>query len=241
MHQLTSPSLMDPRWFNEVRSGEQEAIAIDDRSVMLKGRRLYLANSSEVTLIPSQKVYIKLNTYFFLETEEERAARLRKIQEQKAKEVEEERRRLNAYREDAEAFNATLHIPVQWVAGQKDVLSGLSENSNGDGRNKATVEHIMLKEDLQDGRLVRKAGAFLCTAESGSNGKQWSGKPENIAYDGNNKPYQPKITCKACLKIANRWNDIQEARQDAARKQKAEYEIALREGGYYECFPEKDN
>lgn len=94
---------------------------------------------------------------------------------------------------------------MRWDVGIKDVLSGLSQTSFGDGRNRATVEHIYLLEPLQAGRLARKAGDFLCTAASGSNGKRWSSKVIERSHDGDGLPYQPKVSCRACLAAAERW------------------------------------
>ena len=111
----------------------------------------------------------------------------------------------NQRRVEAEAFHARLRLPVRWTAGIKDVLSGLTQDSNCDGRNRATVQHIHLLEDLQAGRLRRHAGDFLCTSVRGSNGKRYSGQTETSHYDGDGQPYSPIITCSACLKLAARW------------------------------------
>jgi hypothetical protein len=94
---------------------------------------------------------------------------------------------------------------VAWDVGIKDVLSGLSETSWGDGRSAATVEHVYLLEPLTAGRLVRQAGDFLCTAAAGTNGKRWSSKVIERAHDGDGQPYRPRPTCKACLALAKRW------------------------------------
>lgn len=105
---------------------------------------------------------------------------------------------------EARAFNAGITLPVQWDVGIKDVLSGLSEGSLGDGRSKATVGHIYLLKDFEAGRFKRHKGDFFCTSTSGSNGKRWSTTVEQ-AYDGASAPYQPKVTCKAHLRLAARW------------------------------------
>lgn len=207
MHKLIAPSFIDPRWFNEMRSGKHKATVIDAQSVQVKGQTLRLANPAEIQLVPGRETYVILQGNFYLETDEEYQERQRKLEELHKAEQEYTRARLNEIRARAELFNAKIYIPVAWVTGIKDVLSGLSERSMGNGTNAATVDHILLKEDLQDGRLQRKAGDFLCTSASGSNGKQWSGYPESEACDGDGKKYHPKVTCKACLKIAERWND----------------------------------
>ena len=207
MHKLITPSFIDPRWFNEMRSGKHKATVIDAQSVQVKGQTLRLANPAEVQLVPGRETYVILQGNFYLETDEEYQERQRKLEELHKAEQEHTRTSLNEIRARAELFNAKIYIPVAWKVGIKDVLSGLSERSMGNGRNAATVEHIWLQEDLHEGRLQRKKGDFLCTAASGSNGKQWSAQTEETHVDGDGKPYQPKVTCQACLKIAQRWND----------------------------------
>lgn len=118
-----------------------------------------------------------------------------------------ERARRDRQRDDALAFNAGIKLPVAWDVGIKDVLSGLSERSNGDGRSKATVEHIYLLDDLVEGRLRRRSGDFLFTAVAGGHGKRWSDSVVERAHDGADTPYQPKVTCKACLRLADRWRE----------------------------------
>ena len=95
-------------------------------------------------------------------------------------------------------------FPVRWQVGQKDVLRGLSARSWGDGRSKATVNHIHLLEPLEKGRLVRTAGDFLFTAAQGSNGRRWF-SVEATALDGDGGNYQPKVTCSKCLSLARHW------------------------------------
>ena len=95
-------------------------------------------------------------------------------------------------------------FPVRGQVGQKDVLRGLSARSWGDGRSKATVNHIHLLEPLEKGRLVRTAGDFLFTAAQGSNGRRWS-SVEATALDGDGGNYQPKVTCSKCLSLARHW------------------------------------
>lgn len=205
MHELTVPEFLDPRWFNQMRGGPQTGIVIDAQSVQAHGVTLRLSNPGEVMLIPGQRAYIILSRNFILETQDEHDERERRAKETEARRQEEYRTRLNRLREDAERFNATLHIPARWVPGMKDVLSGLSANSMGNGRNAATVEHIWLREALHDGKFHRECGDFLCTSAGGSNGKQWSAQTESVVFDGEGRRYQPKVTCKVCLKIAKRW------------------------------------
>lgn len=131
------------------------------------------------------------------EIEQERDAREKRkldtLERQKAESIK--------HSKDCTTFNNTLNIPFKWRAGFKPTLSGLSQNSWGNGMNKATVIHIQVMEDFKQGRLSRTAGDFLCTKDLG---KQWLSDAEKRLTDANGDYYYPKITCKACLrKITN--------------------------------------
>jgi len=204
-HQLDAPSPLNPFWHLRHCQGEHLAIVGEGREVQLGGATLRLRDDA---LAPGAEVKVWLSTSgFFVCTlvqdiqvanEEQRAA--------EAVEYAEVFARLNTLRAEAEAFNAQIKPPVRWAVGIKDVLSGLSERSWGDGRNRATVNHVYLLEPLNSSRLKRNAGDFLCTASGDTNGKDWSGKMLETRSDGNGESYQPKVTCKACLKLAKRWS-----------------------------------
>lgn len=200
---VAGPDLLEPFWFNKVRHGQHAAVVGPDRTITLEGVSLRLRAEAPD---PDTVVQVWLNGsgFFVCATldEIEREAQVRRDAE--AVEAERERQRLNALRAEAEAFNARIALPVQWDVGIKDVLSGLTESSWGDGRNKTTVEHIYLLQSLEDGRLKRKKGDFLCTSSSATNGMRYSSIIER-GHDGDNKTYQPKVTCKACLALAARW------------------------------------
>lgn len=204
-HQLDAPNPLNPFWHLRLCQGEHLAVVGAGREVELGGTKLRLRDDA---LAPGAQVKVWLSTSGFFvcalmqdierANEESRAA--------EAVEYAELNARLNTLRAEADAFNAQIKPPVKWAVGIKDVLSGLSERSWGDGHNKATVNHVYLLEPLNSNRLVRKAGDFLCTAAGDSNGKDWSGKKREIRHDGNGDAYQPKVTCKACLKLAKRWS-----------------------------------
>lgn len=101
---------------------------------------------------------------------------------------------------EAKAFNASIQIPVRWTSGYESVLSGLSEKSWGDGSFKKTVQHILLLEDLSDGRLKRSANDFLC----GFSGKHYTERQSWLKEEGTGERIPAKITCRACLKVAER-------------------------------------
>jgi hypothetical protein len=115
--------------------------------------------------------------------------------------------RLNQRKEEAEQFYKKYEIPFQHDTGIKDVLSGLSENSNGDGHNRRTVIHLVVKSsigieaEVRIGKLRRESGEFLCTRNVG---KQWSGQKTERRLDANGEEYMPKVTCKECLRLMNK-------------------------------------
>lgn len=84
------------------------------------------------------------------------------------------------------------NLPFKWKAQIKEVLSGLSENSNGAGWKKNTVIHVQLLEDFKRGRLSRNKGDYLCS-------------PKKVPNWGDSGNYI-EVTCKACLKRAAALN-----------------------------------
>lgn len=203
-HQLEGPPFLDPFWFNRMRQGQHAAVVSPGGVVSVEGVPLRLRGDAPA---PGEavRVWITSAGYFVCATLDEIEREAQAQRDAQALEAQQRREQLNALRADAETFNARIALPVRWDVGIKDVLSGLSERSWGDGRSKATVEHIYLLEPLVDGRLSRLAGDFLCTAAGGTNGKRWSTKAVERCHDGEGTPYQPKVTCKACLALAQRW------------------------------------
>lgn len=70
----------------------------------------------------------------------------------------------------------------------KIVLSGLLENSWGDGSRRNTVWHAQALEDISAGRFRRKAGQLLCSKDAGSYGLAHPLEGQTV-----------KIDCKACV------------------------------------------
>lgn len=204
-HQLDAPNPLNPFWMNQHRQGEHLATVGEGKEVRLGGASLRLRDDA---LTPGAEVKVWLSTSGFfvcaLVHDLVRAEQDRRANE--AVNQAELHLRRKSLRAEAEAFNAHIKPPVKWAVGIKDVLSGLSERSQGQGRNKATVHHVFLLEPLSAGRIARKAHDFLCTAAGDTNGKAWSGRTLETHCDGDGEPYQPKVTCKACLKLARRWS-----------------------------------
>lgn len=201
---LVGPSILDPGWLNQVRHGEHSAMVAEDRSVEVEGVGLQLRDEA-ISTGARVRVWLSTSGFFVCATVAEIERDAQERQRAAAAEAERRRQRLNVLRAEALVLNARINLPVRWDVGIKDVLSGLSEASWGDGRAKATVEHIYLLEALQAGRLRRNVGDFLCTSAGGSNGKRWSGKIVERSQDGDGNAYQPIVSCKACLATAQRF------------------------------------
>jgi hypothetical protein len=193
---------VDPLLIARIQSGAVEAVISGDATVEVAGSKLLFADTAEA-LGPGTPVKVWLNRYFYCASLADLAAdRMEHEAVQLAKE-QKERERRNALRDEAAAFNAVLasKIPVQWCPGVKEVMSGLSASSWGDGRNRASVEHVYLLGDMQVGRLKRKVGDFLC---ANSNTRLGGLDPRSVWVDGDGQTYEPKITCKACLQVVDR-------------------------------------
>lgn len=206
-YRLRHQGFIDPRWFNRAIQGEQVVTVQEGgRSVELLGMRLEIVyEPGDPPLAEGTLLRVGLNRNFYAYTQADWERREAQIKAREAFEEAKWREQLSRIRAEAEAFNARLRLPVKWTVGIKDVLSGLTEHSSGNGRNRATVEHILLLEDLDAGRIKRQADSFLCTSRSGSDGKRWSGSEKEYWVDGEGNRFAPKVSCKKCLEIARRW------------------------------------
>lgn len=199
----TASGFIDPAWFNRHRNRSFDLAVGEDGAVEVEGERLVFSTQA---LPPGTAVRVTLGRWFeCCKSEDWNAMQEARAQQDQARE-ERDRLRRNAHRDESAAFNSTIRLPVKWDVGIKDVLSGLTERSLGDGRNRATVEHIYLFEPIVRGRLRRNAGDFLCSTR-GQNGKQWSGRQQERFFDGDGTPYQPKVTCSKCIEIARRFTE----------------------------------
>jgi hypothetical protein len=192
---LVAPQFLHPTWLNLFRGAQQDGVVGPEGAVMVQGAVLPFKDATEA-LSPGTSVKVWVDHDFV-------CADTAHIAREDAARREAEQRRDEAARAGQllrdvadQAFNLALAIPVRWQVGIKDVLSGLSERSDGSGRSRATVNHILLHEDLQVGRLRRVAGDFLCTSGAGSNGKNWA--DQRGEQTG-------RVTCTRCLALAQKW------------------------------------
>lgn len=129
------------------------------------------------------------------QAEAQRIARANEVQQRMIKQYE-----------LAISFWEHYNIPFSFRVGIKEVLSGLSESSWGDGARKNSKNHIILDESISIGRLKRNSGDFLCSQQA--NAANWSGQnDESLVHEHpqNGSTVKLPITCKACLKKLSKY------------------------------------
>jgi hypothetical protein len=207
----TSSSFIDPGWLRSMGAGPAEAVVAADGTVAVRGEQLVFRDRAQAPQ-PGTELCVWVSRWIECATAEEWRQAQREREEAALREREHQRRQEEARQARAQAFNARIDLPVRWEPGIKDVLSGLSARSSGNGCSRATVVHVLLREPLQAGRLVRQAGDFLCTTAAGDNGKRWSGDP-GLGLDGHD--HAAAVSCKACLRLAAPWmREAEQAPQD---------------------------
>lgn len=194
-------AFINPLWLNAVRGRTHDAVVAADGTLSVERELLVFVNAG---LPAGTQVRVTVARQISCVTQSDWARAVTERAAAHAAESAAEAERRAAQQDEVKAFNARLQLPVRWVSAIKDVLSGLSATSWGDGRNRATVNHILLLEDLQAAKLLRKAGDFLCTAASGSNGRRYS-VPEAAQTGRTDSDFVRRITCRRCLDLAKRW------------------------------------
>lgn len=195
---------LDPHWFNSVRNGVHDCLTNENGIVVLKGIQLPARGLSLPPNTP-YKVWLSSSGHFVCRSVAEQQLLDQRQQDLHEHARREQQRLLDDYATRSRAYESSLNLPAAWAAGIKDVLSGLSERSWGDGLNKASVIHIMLLNDLAHGRLKRRAGDLLCSSSQAANGKNWSNQRQHTQLDSSGCAFTPEITCKSCRAIASRW------------------------------------
>lgn len=152
-----------------------------------------LPEGTRVIVTVDRTISIYIESEYLAEQEQQKIMREERALERKQLEEELQARS----QKEAIEFNKALSIPVNWSVDIKVVMSGLSANSWGSGTNRRSVNHIRLNEDLVAGRIKRKAGDFLCGADHGKN-EGYTDPEDYLTSDR-------KVSCKACLKTAERF------------------------------------
>ena len=195
---------INPTWFAKYSHGVTTVLS--DGTINLNGEILTFKDK---LLPPDTEVKVWLDKFFCCASIQDIEEHKRQYQLSQETKKQLHNNTLNKHRDEAISFNATIQLPIKWDVGIKHVLSGLSETSQGNGINRATVNHIILLENFESGRLKRSKGSFLCSTAPNKDGMQYIdyaiGKDSTVSFerhvDGEGKEYQPKITCKACLQV----------------------------------------
>lgn len=110
---------------------------------------------------------------------------------------------LEAIWNEAVEFNRSLKIPVRWKRAHR--IAALKRKAWADGYRSNSVEHVLLLDDLSDGRLKRKRGDFLCGARIANLAAH---QILNMSdFDEQQRSKRQKVTCLKCLAIAQRWKN----------------------------------
>ena len=196
--QLQSPAFLSPKLFNATN---EIGIVEDEFTIAICGEKL----KSKEPLIVGEQFYFRIGTYYpemvykrevdayneYYAKEKEKS--LAKIEERELRHIEERQNRTLF-------FWAKYNIPFKFSIEIKECLSGLSENSRGNGTKKNSVTHIYTLESIGFGKLKRAKHEFLCSKVKAHTGGNWSWTlGEHAGIKGN------QVTCKQCLKLMEKW------------------------------------
>ncbi|AQV92543.1 hypothetical protein BJN34_01370 [Cupriavidus necator] len=202
IYQLRLVSTVEPGWLTVKHSGR---VAVENNQVTLDGQRLQITSlqrsgrTEAVTLASGTllEVWQHSNGVFVgARAEDVDGARAAKTAREEAVRVirheSEERLRTQAL-----TFNASLAIPVRWVPGiVADDSRNASEVPAHDVREHDV--HILLKQTIRDGRLIRATGDLLCRRlrRTGAEPRCTLGLDEFA-----------RVSCATCLTVAKRWQN----------------------------------
>lgn len=106
-------------------------------------------------------------------------------------------RPVEAIRAAALAFNKALRIPVRWRVAER--IPSASRYLSQKNR----AQHVLLLEDINEGRFKRKRGEFLCKARITNPSAH---ERLNVIDIDADKSKRVKVDCQKCLEIARkRW------------------------------------
>ncbi|MGL5827721.1 MAG: hypothetical protein ACRCYU_23375 [Nocardioides sp.] len=190
----------DPSAFQQ--PAPSQAVVNDDGLVRIPGAA-YRSYRPNVPIEPGTALAVRRDAVHSLwarplvDVERERAE-ARAADDQRRREREQE----NA---QARCFNAGLNVPARWLPDANVVAS--SDWAGRGYQRHTAVHHVRLVERLADGRLTREPGQFLC---SGANRSKW-GDLVSIEDRVREADAPVRVSCKACLSIASRWQGASEA------------------------------
>ncbi|WNM19258.1 hypothetical protein [Flavobacterium capsici] len=170
---------------------------IGHQFILQPNERTILGNKIEVENDLHKKIIVFGSWYPYAYDFEKYSEYQKNIEIEREKKHEERKLFYENLKKEAIEFNNSLEIPVKWSSEIKQVLSGLSEKSSGNGWKKNTVRHIYLHESFSSGRLKREAKNFLCSQVKSKYSGNWSG---TLGENG----LEYKVNCQKCLEISNK-------------------------------------
>lgn len=96
---------------------------------------------------------------------------------------------------NVQAFYERYEIPFEFFTSNKNVMSGLSEGSAGDGQRKNSKQHLVFKADFKG----KKFGDFLCGNSKANWGANWVRKGDDQTTK------KDRVTCLTCLKKMKKY------------------------------------
>jgi hypothetical protein len=182
-YRLRTGPFLDPRWLARYGRGFFDCSVDPAGAIELGSEKLVPEESRPFQ--PGERLVVFCDRWFYGVRYTDAVCRQEALKRERTERLKDEKSRRNRRMAEAKAFNARICIPVKWDVAIRDVLAGLKENSMGDGRNAATVEHILLMEPLACGRLKRGKGDLLCASNRKLNGKNWSGQRTERRFGSN--------------------------------------------------------
>lgn len=110
--------------------------------------------------------------------------------------IKEALRPVEAIRAAAIAFNKSLKIPARWRVAERIPSAGryLSQKNR--------AQHVLILEDINEGRFKRRRGQFLCGAKITNPAAH---ERLNVVDIDAEKSKRVRVDCQKCLEIAKRW------------------------------------
>ncbi|MBV8226126.1 MAG: hypothetical protein JO232_13160 [Verrucomicrobia bacterium] len=202
-YRLRIGAFIDPRWFARYARVHFDC-SVDMNGAIALGSET-LEPEETGAFHPGERIIVFCDRWFYGVRYSDTLSHQETLEREPAQRLEKEERSRELSMLEAKSFSRQICIPANWDIAIRDVLSGLTESSRGDGRNAKTVEHILLLGPLAAGRLKRDKGDLLCASNRKLNGKNWSGHRIERGVGPNGEEYRPTVTCKKCLQLARRW------------------------------------
>lgn len=203
---LHYPYHLDPCTLNSLKRGLSVQIT-ESKQLIIHGSVFTsddpLPVGEEGTIWPSRfyaELYLKkeLEAYLIWQQQQQQLNE----QQQAALRIQ----KAQARRQASDEFYRSRRIPFAFSIEIKEVLSGLSAGSWGDGQRKNTVYHIYTKEEVSQGRFHRPKGEFLCSSVKSRSGANWSDSLGQDSHQLDADGVRQVPTCKRCLEILERFS-----------------------------------